>query len=397
MAESDLPTPLAGIRVLDFGMAAVGPIAAEYLGELGADVIKVESPSGDIVRGSFPRLKGMGHTFLGNNLGKRGVILNLKDDAERESAIELIKTADVLIENFRSPDVMRRLGLGYERLRELHPRLIYLQSSAYGPTGPMYGMTSNEWFSQAAAGLTSLNGQPGGKPEFSRGTATLDWNGAFVNLQAILVALFVRGRTGRGMFIQTSQLQSTMVSATSRIAEYFATGEVPPRLGSARSNVVPDQAFRTADGYITVSVPHNGFWPKLCRAIERPELIEDARFGSNSARVEHREQLVPLLAEAFAGRASAEWVRALRAADVPVGEYQSGRTLSDSLLAQPQARAQELISVMDTPWGPMATANPHWRWDKTRARITGPSPAHGQHTAEVLAELRDVSTAGTAT
>ena len=227
----ELEAPLTGIRVLDLGQAAVGPVAAEYLAWLGADVIKVEPPDGDMVRRTRPELRGMGHTFLGNNLGKRGIVLDLKQPEEFARAEDLIRTADVLVENFRSPAVMERLGLGWERLRELNPRLVYLQSSAFGPVGPMVGMTSNEWFSQAAGGATSLNGQPGGPPEFSRGTPSIDWNGAAVNLEALLVGLWVRERTGRGLRIQNSQLQSTMFGATTRIAEFLATAS--RRRGSA--------------------------------------------------------------------------------------------------------------------------------------------------------------------
>ena len=350
-------------------------------------MIKVESPNGDTVRHTKPTLRGSGHTFLGNNLNKRGVVLDLKDPESRELALRLIETADVLIENFRSPEVMRRLGLGYDVLRERNPRLIYLQGSAYGPRGPMHGMTSNEWFSQAAAGLTSVTGEDGGRGQFSRGTATLDWSGAFTNLQAILVALYVRQRTGRGTFIQTSQLQSTIVGATSRIAEYFATGEAPRPLGSARPNIVPDQAFATADGYVAVCVPHDGFWPKLCAALSREKLRDDPRFATNRARVEHRDELLLILEPCFRERPSEEWVRLLREADVPVAGYQRGPTLSASLLDHPQAQAEHLVTVLDTPYGAMASALPHWRFDKTEARITRAAPRLGEHSAEVLAEF----------
>ena len=379
--------PLSGLRVLDFGQAAVGPIAAEYLGWLGADAIKVESPRGDTVRGTKPRLRGTGHTFLGNNLGKRGVVLDLKDPEGHAQALRLIGSADVLVENFRSPEVMRRLGLGYERLHEHNPRLIYLQSSAYGPRGPMHGMTSNEWFSQAAAGLTSVTGEAGGRQEFSRGTATLDWSGAFTNLQALLVALYVRERTGGGTFIQTSQLQSTIVGATSRIAEYFASGKAPGPMGSARPNLVPDQAFACVEGYVAVGVPHDGFWPKLCDALGLRELRDDPRFATNAARVEHRAELIPILEACFRERGAEEWERLLHAADVPAATYQRGPTLSASLLEHPQAIAEDLVTVLDTPYGDMASAKPHWRFGTTEARITRAAPRHGEHTAEVLAEL----------
>ena len=395
-AAERLEAPLAGLRVLDFGQAAVGPVAAEYLGWLGADVIKVEPPRGDTVRGTKPSLRGTGHTFLGNNLGKRGVVLDLKDSADRAQAQRLVATADVLIENFRSPEVMRRLGLGWEALRERNPRLIYLQGSAYGPRGPMHGMTSNEWFSQAASGLTSVTGEDGGRPQFSRGTATLDWIGAFTNLQAILTALWVRERTGRGTFVQTSQLQSAVAGAASRIAECFADrangdpaeGSAPRPMGSARPNVVPDQAFAASGGgYVAVSVPHDGFWPKLLGALGGGGPLADPRFATNRGRVEARGELLPLLAARFRERDAEEWERRLRAADVPAAACQRGPTLSASLLEHPQARALGLVTVLDTPYGAMASAAPHWRWDRTAARIGGPAPRLGEHTAEVLAAL----------
>ena len=382
-----MDAPLSRLRVLDFGQAGVGPVAAEYLGWLGAEVIKVEPPTGDVVRNPKPTLRGTSHIFLGANLNKRGVVLDLKDDAERELALRLIDTADVLVENFRTPEVMRDLGLGYEVLRERNPRLIYLQGSAYGSRGPMRGMICNEPFAQASGGLTSVTGEEGGRGQFSRGTATVDWCAASMNLEAILVALYVRERTGRGTFIQTSQLESTIVGATSRIAEYFATGETPRPLGSARVNVVPDQAFASADGYIAVCVPHDGFWPKLCAALERDDLREDPRFATNRGRVERRAELVPTLEDCFRERTSAAWVERLRGADVPVAEYQTGVTLSDGLLAHPQVQAEDLLTVLDTPYGAMPSAQPHWRFDKIEARITRAAPHLGEHNAEVFAEL----------
>src|SRR5581483_11722033 len=170
----------------DFGMAAVGPISAEYMAWLGADVIKVESPGGDLVRrGKGDAGNWAGHTFLGNNIGKRGIILDLKKDEDHETALQLIKTADILLENFRSPEILERLGLGWDVISKVNPRLIYLQSSAFGPVGPMVGKPSFEWVTQAVGGVTSVTGQPGGAPEFSRGIAGFDWNGAMINLEAL--------------------------------------------------------------------------------------------------------------------------------------------------------------------------------------------------------------------
>ena len=170
---------------------------------------------------------------------------------------------------------MVRLGLGYDVMSQLNPGIIYLQASAYGPVGPLKGMLSNEWATQAAAAYTSLNGKLGGQPEFLRGSAHLDWNGAMLNCLGILAALHVRNKTGRGVFMETSQLQSTVTGGFTRLTEYFASGESPKPMGSARPNIVPDQAFLTALGYISVSVVHNGIWGRLCQALDLPELADD--------------------------------------------------------------------------------------------------------------------------
>ncbi len=163
--------PLAGIRVLDFGRAAVGPVSAQYLGFLGADVIKIEPPEGDPVRNVATFKKGMGTTFLGNNLNKRGIILNLKKPQDKEVARQLIQWTDIVLENFRSKDIMEKLGLGYSAMTALNPRVIYVSSGAYGNAGPMQGMTSNEWYGQASSGATSVTGAEGGPFEFVRGIA----------------------------------------------------------------------------------------------------------------------------------------------------------------------------------------------------------------------------------
>ena len=386
-----MEAPLNGIRVLDFGMAAVGPVSAEWMAWLGADVIKIESPSGDIVRrgGHGGKPGWAGHTFNGNNVGKRGIILDLKQDEDRATAIELAKTADILLENFRSPEILERLGLGWDRLTEINPRLIYLQSSAWGPVGPMVGKPSFEWVTQAFGGYTSVTGQPGGRPEFSRAIAGFDWNGAMINLEALLVALYVRNRTGRGIRINTSQFQSTLVAGTTRLAEYFATGVAPRPMGSMRPNLVPDEAFETADRPITITALHDRMWQQLCAAIGRDDLAADSRFATVASRVEHRDVLVPELQRTLAAAPSAEWVERLRAAHVPVGVYQTAPTTAAGLLEDEQVMAEHMVSLLEqTGGGDILTAEPHWHFDKTAARITRPAPRHGEHQDEVLAELK---------
>ena len=386
-----LEAPLQGIRVLDFGIAAVGPISAEWMAWLGADVIKIESPAGDRVRrGGHGGTPGWaGHTFNGNNIGKRGIILDLKQIDDLEIAKDLVRSADILLENFRSPAILERLGLGWDQLQQLNPRLSYLQSSAWGPVGPMVGKPSFEWVTQAFGGFTSVTGEAGGRPEFSRGIAGFDWNGAMVNLEALLIALYVRNRTGRGTRINTSQFQSTLLASQTRMAEYFATGMVPRPMGSARPNLAPDQAFATSDGYITVTAVHDRMWRELCDAIGRPELAADDRYATIAQRLERRGALVASLESTFIARSTAEWIALLRSKKLPVGEFQQRETLAESLLANPQVEAEHMVSLLpQTGGGDILTAEPHWHFDKTAARITRPAPRHGEHQAEVIEELK---------
>lgn len=382
-----MPGPLSGIRVLDFGRAAVGPVSAQYLGFLGADVIKIEPPEGDPVRNVATFKNGMGTTFLGNNLNKRGIMLDLKKPADAAFARRLIQWTDIVIENFRSGEVMERLGLGYTTMAELNPRVIYLSSGAYGNAGPMQGMTSNEWYGQASSGATSVTGAEGGPFEFVRGIAQFDWNGAMINLEALLTALYVRERTGRGMMIETSQFQSSLVAGTTRFAEYFATGQEPVPMGNARPNLVPDQAFATADGYINISVPHDGFWKKLCHAISRADLQVDPRFSTNAERIAHRKDLVTELAPIFHAQPTGYWLWQLHKYDVPCGQYFSDDLVSNVLRQHPHVQANTMVTVIESQWGAMYSAAPHWQFSKTPAAIARPAPALDEHHDEIVAQV----------
>ncbi len=374
--------PLAGVKVIDFGQAAVGPVAAALMGQLGADVIKVEPIEGDMVRGGSYNSRLMSTTFFGNGITKRSIALNLKDEKDRRIALQLAAKADIIVENYRSADIMDRLGVGYETVSKINPRIIFLSSSAYGNSGPWKGMSSTDYYAQASSGITSINGKPGGKQEMLRGVMNHDLNAAHINASAILAALYAREKTGRGQKIYTSQWQSTVVLQTTRIAEYFATGKQPPRLGTARTTVVPDQAFPTMDGYINVSVIHDGFWPKLCRAIGREELIEDPRFETNQTRVEHREELIPILETVFRGGCSAEWLFKLSKADVPCGPCLDfmGTT------GHPQMLANEYVLELESRWGPTKVAGHPWIFSKTHLGKPKPAPALNEHRQEILKE-----------
>ena len=384
--------PLCGLLVLDFGQAAVGPVAAEYLGMLGATVIKVESPKGDMVRNPRPHMRGTSTTFLGNNLAKFGIVLDLKVPADNQRAKDLIRIADVLIENFRSNEIMVRLGLGYDVLRQINQNLVYVSSSAYGNGGPLENMRSNEWLAQALSGFTSVTGGAGGLGEFSRGTANLDWNGAMLNTVTMLAALVRRARLKHGGHFITSQLGFSVYGGISRFADVF-TGRTPKGpLGAACPDIVPDDAFRTRDGYVAVSALTERCWERLCEALGRPELRNDLRFAANAARVKNRAELTTLLRDIVAKETTAVWCDRLTAADVPCASVPKPMPLLDALNSHPQIRECELIARIPSAYGSLASQAPHWQFERTPASIAGGSPLLGEHTELVLANLTDKAT-----
>ncbi|MGE0802621.1 MAG: CaiB/BaiF CoA transferase family protein [Lautropia sp.] len=379
------PGVLSGLLVLDFGQAAVGPVAACYLGMMGATVIKIEAPIGDMVRSGAPTMKGTSTTFIGNNLTKYGVMLDLKQPDGLAAAKTLIAKADVLIENFRSPAIMERLGLGYDAvLSKLNPRLIYVQSSAFGAEGPWTGMFSNEWMTECVSGFVHATGGASGRGEFTRGSALLDWNGAMINTIVCLAAILQRSRSGTGMMVRTSQLGSSVFTSLTRLAEAVATGAAQGPLGSASAFLAPDQAFRAADGFVNVSVPAEKFWPRLCNAIGLPGLAADPRFADNAARLRNRAALVALLGERFRTRPVADWVECLAAADVPCNANPPRDSLTAPQLAHPQVAANGMLTRVDSAYGSILTQTPHWVFEKTPAAIPRPSPLLGEHTELVL-------------
>jgi len=381
--------PLDGLLVLDFGQAAVGPIAAEYLGMLGATVIKVESPRGDMVRQGSPLMKGTGTTFIGNNLGKFGMVLDLKSSEDLEKAKNLIRIADVLIENFRSSDVMVRLGLGYDVLKDINPDLVYVSSSAYGSGGPLENMRSNEWLSEALSGFASVTGAEDGAGEISRGTANLDWNGAMMNTVVILAALVRRANGKSGCYCATSQFGSSVYGGITRFAEVLA-GQSPGRpLGTASTWMAPDEAFQTLDGYIAVSAPTQQCWLNLIRVLGLDSLQDDPRFSTNHARVNARVALCARLSERFSRETSAEWHERLIAAHVPCAVVHRSKSLLEMLDGHPQIAATGALCRIASPYGPVASQAPHWTFSRSPAAIPAAPPLLGEHASIVDANLHD--------
>jgi len=368
--------PLRGIRALDFGVAAAGPVSLMYLAMLGAEVIKIESPRGDHVRWTQPRIRGMGATFLGNNLGKRGLILDLKKSRDLRTAHALIKTADVALDNFRDATVMERLGLGYETLRSINARLIYVQSSGFGRSKKYKGMFCNEWIAQAISGFAASTGAAESTPQLSRGTAYLDWFAALINVQAILVGLSRRSQTGQGIMIETSQYAAALCAGATRSIDELS--------GRRRSEPLEFLVLTRDDRILAISVPSRAVRLRLYHALG----VEPTRLDSTSDRTDDADEIQRALT-AFVGKLHAEdCARRLTRARIPFARVSTSGTISDILLANPQVEAQDLVVTLPSKRGTIRVTAPPWQFSRTRATIASASPELGEHQRAIMHELR---------
>ncbi|HXG18023.1 MAG TPA: CoA transferase [Methylomirabilota bacterium] len=383
-----MPGILDGIRVFDLTIAAVGPWASKLLGEMGADVIKVEAPEGELSHVIPPPIKGTAVLYISANFNKRNIVLDLKHEGDRAIALKIIEKSDVFIQNMR-PGAVERLGLGYEVVSQINPKIVYVSASAYGRTGPMAKEAGIDPNLQALCGWCSITGQPDGQGEMFRHLAHLDITTSTVIVEAVLQALLARERTGKGQKIEIEMLAGALSLQTNRLAEYFATGEQPRPMGSATSTTVPHQAFLCQDQqYLAVGVVREEQWPRFCRAVKLEELSNDPRFATNPKRVENRAQLIPLLEERFRTKPAAWWVIRLTKEQVP-----NSRLLNfEALRHHPQVLQNEHIVELQTPhWGALMVDGLPWKFSKAPAGPIRPGGLKGEHTAEVLREFGAVS------
>jgi formyl-CoA transferase/CoA:oxalate CoA-transferase len=382
--------PLAGIRVIDLSTVLAGPYATMLLADLGADVVKVEPPDGDATRGWGPPWVGdvkegtrTAAYFLAVNRNKRAIRLDLKTAAGGDVLRRLLADADVLVENFR-PGTLARLGFGDDVLTELNPRLVHLAISGYGTTGPAADRPGYDFVIQAVGGLMSITGDAdgdGGHPT-KVGVAISDVvTGMFATI-GILAALIARDGTGQR--VDVSLLGSTLAVLVNQAQNAFVTGRSPGRRGNAHPNIVPYEAFDTADGELVVAVGSERQWPRFCEAIGSPALATDPRFRTNGDRVDHRAELRPLIAERLAQRPTAEWAGALEAADVPYGP------IADVIGAFDSPEAAELgmsIDVEHPALGVLRQVGIPIRFESTPGGVRTAPPLLGEHTDEILAEI----------
>src|SRR3954451_8434114 len=381
--ESGWAGPLQGLRVVELTRVLAGPFCSQSLGDIRAEVLKIEQPDrGDETRHFPPFIGGESHYFLGINRNKKSLVIDLQKPAGAEILRRLIAKADVLVENYR-PGVMDRLGLGYEPLSEINPRLIYCAISGFGLSGPLSTKPSFDIVTQALTGGLSVNGERGRMP-VKLGIPLGDMVGGVFGPMAILAALHERSQTGRGRLIDIS-LYDGLIGMLGYFAQLaFITGEDPGPMGSSHPNIVPYGSFPASDGSIIIAVLSERFWGKLCDALERPELATGPRFLTPTLRRDNRDELDRLISDVTETRTVAEWEKRLAAADVPHAPV-LGVTAP---LAHPHAVARGMVVEADHPAiGPMRVVGRPIKFPGAPQRPVTPPPTFGQHTAEVLRDL----------
>ena len=377
------PGPLAGVRVLELAQIMAGPTCGMMLADMGADVIKVEKlPGGDDARDyREPRVNGVSAPFLIMNRNKRGLALDLKAPRGREVLLKLVETADVLTENYRR-GTLEKFGLGYDVLAKTNPALIYCAVSGYGRDGPLGDRGGFDLIAQGFAGLMSITGEPG-RPPVKTGNSVADINAGILAASGILAAYVHRLKTGRGQIVDTSLMEAALQQTYWQAAIYFATGVSPGPTGSAHVLTAPYQAFRTRDGWINIGGANQANWERIADVLGKREWCVDPRFATNSARMEHREDLAALMEEVLVTRGGADWLALFDAAGVPAGPvHDMGAALSH---AQTLARGM-VVDIEHPEAGATRTLGCPLHFSATPTRIDRPAPRLGEHTREVLSE-----------
>jgi crotonobetainyl-CoA:carnitine CoA-transferase CaiB-like acyl-CoA transferase len=376
--------PLEGVRVLDLTQALAGPFCTMLLGDMGADVLKVEPPAGEMSRRSMGfRMKGDDTAaFLAINRNKRSMTLDLKSDTGREIFAELVREADVVAENFR-PGVTTKLGIDYEAVHEINPRLVYASISGFGQTGPHAQRAGFDLIAQGMSGVMSVTGESGGPP-VKCGIPISDLAAGLYCAYGVLSAYIARQRTGEGQHIDTSLFESALALSVWETAELWATGRVPQPFGSAHRLTAPYQALRTKDGHVTVGGNNHRLWVRLCETIGRRELIEDERFVTNEVRMANREQLQEELEKTLKTETTAEWVQRFEEMGFPAGPiynyrevFEDPHTIEREMLAQYEHPVEGVVNTLGIPL----------KLSATPGRVRLPAPLVGEHTDEVLRSI----------
>jgi crotonobetainyl-CoA:carnitine CoA-transferase CaiB-like acyl-CoA transferase len=369
--------PLVGVRVLDFGSYIAGPYGAAVLGDLGADVIKIESVGGDLARHWGPFLRGESRLFQGYNRNKRSVAVDLRAPAGRDVAHALARSADVVIENMR-PGITTRLGVDWPTLRSLNPRLIYVSSTAFGSRGPYRDRPGFDPLLQSMSGAAMANARLFGVAPHICSVAVSDYQAGMLVALAVSAALYHRANTGEGQHIETSLLQAAMSVQSASYVQPLDCEEV----GAA--GIYPYHVFATADGQVFLAIGNDKFWELLCGALGRTDLATDARYAKNGDRVSHAAELDAILEPLLKTQSTGHWVDLLVAAGVPCAPVQDSKAFFDD----PQVDAMGMApTIQHTRIGPMRVYGVPIEFEGTPGAIQRGAPVLGEHTAEILGEL----------
>jgi len=376
--------PLAGVKVLELAQIMAGPTCGMLLADLGADVIKVERiPGGDDTRSmDRPSVNGESAAFMAMNRNKRGIAFNLKLPAAQEALKRMVAKADVLTENYRK-GTLEKLGVGYDTLKRINPALIYCSISGYGRTGPYADKGGYDLIAQGMSGLMATTGEPG-RPPVKVGSPVCDINGGMLAALGVVSAYVHRLKTGVGQMVDTSLFEAGIQQTYWQAAIFFASGKSPGPSGSAHILSAPYQAFKAKDGWLTIGGANQPNWQRLARVLDAPEWIEDARFLTNTHRMQNLDALVALMNEKLATRTVAEWIALLEPAGVPCGPINS----IAQVFEDPHALARDMVVELEHPKaGRTRAIGLPIKLSATPGKVARPAPLFGQHTREVLAEF----------
>jgi crotonobetainyl-CoA:carnitine CoA-transferase CaiB-like acyl-CoA transferase len=374
---------LTGIKVLDLSRVLAGPYCTMVLGDLGADVIKVEPPEGDETRGWGPPFAGGESAYyLCVNRNKRSIVINLKTDEGKKVLRDLALQSDVLVENFR-PGTLNKFGLDYEALHELNPKLIYCSITGFGQTGSMKDKPGYDFMIQALGGLMSITGEPEGEP-MKTGVAVVDLFAGQNAIIAILAALQARTLTGRGQHLDISLFDSQLGWLVNVASNYLISGKLPKRHGNAHANIVPYQSFQANDGWFAIAVGNDRQFARLCEMLGKPEIAADEKFATNSARVQNRAEIVALLVSIFKTKSASEWLAKLDEAEIPCGPIQN----FEQVFSMANVAEREMLVKMDHPTiGELSLVGSPLKMTDTPVEYRLHPPLMGEHTDDVLREL----------
>lgn len=373
--------PLEGIRVVDLTRILAGPYCTMMLGDMGAEVIKIENPDGGDDTRSWgpPFLNGVSTYFLSINRNKKSLTLNLKDERGKGLLRDLIRKGDVMVENFR-PGALEKLGFSWEEIHRLNPRMIFASLSGFGQTGPRKSEPGFDVVIQGEGGVMSITGDPDGPPT-KVGASVADITAGMLAAQGVMLALYHREKTGVGQMVDVSMLDGQVALLTYHANGYFATGRVPPRRGNRHPSITPYETYSCRDGHFNLGVGNDSLWRRFCDAMGLESVKEAPRFAVNKDRVNNREELQQILDAFFAEKTVAETLEALRGAGIPCGPIND----LGQALTEPQVLAREMVVDIHAPVaGPTKVTGVPIKLSATPGAVRTPPPALGQHTEEVL-------------